>query len=163
MLLGALVIGIGVGLFLRFYSTHFAQLATIDAFNAAQVALNVERGVGLKTSVVYPMHAALGDAWSSRHDINTGPLYPLAMGMFFKARGAEDRSVAVFNGILMLLTAAFLYGLLKLVYDKSIAVWAVLAFFISMKAISQALAAGGATIGGLVVTAALYFGMLAVH
>lgn len=162
-ILGALVVGIGVGLFLRFYSTHFEQLATIDAVNAAQVALNVQRGAGLKTSVVYPLHDAIGDPAASRHDINAGPLYPFALGMFFKARGPEDRAVAVFNGILMLLTGAFLYGLLKLTYDKSIAVWAVLAFFISMEAVSQALGAGGATIGGLMVTAALYFGMLAVH
>ncbi len=161
-ILGALVTGIGVGLFVRFYSTHFEQLATTDAVNVAQVAANVRRGIGLKSSVTYPLHAALGMAEQSRNDIATGPLYPLTLGMFFKGRGVGDSAVALYNGILFLLTAAFLYGLIKLVYDKSIAVWTVLAYFISMAAISQALSAGGATIGALMVMAALYFGMLAV-
>ena len=62
-----------------------------------------------------------------------------------------------------MLTGAFLYALMKLAYDKSIAIWTVLAYFISMEAISQALGAGGATIGALMVTAALYFAMLAVN
>jgi len=161
-LLGALVAGIGVGLFVRFYGTHFEQLNTTDGVNAAQVARNVASGRGLKTNVVYPMHAALGDIGESRHDIAVGPLYAFSLGMFFKGRGAEDDAVALFNGLMLFATAGFLYALINLVYDKSIAIWAVLAYFISMKAISQALGAGGATIGGLMMTAALYFAMLAI-
>lgn len=162
-ILGALVTGLGVGVFLRFYSTHFQQLATTDAVNVAQVARNVQRGAGLKTSVVYPLHVGLGMKDRGRHDIAGGPLYPLTLGIFFKGRGVEDSAVALYNGILFLLTGAFLYGLMKLAYDKSIAIWTVLAYFVSMEAISQALSAGGATIGALMVTASLYFAMLALH
>ncbi len=160
-LLGALVAGFGVALVIRFYGTHFDRLRTLDGVNVAQVARNVERGRGLKTDVIYPMHAALGDANDSRHDIAAGPLYAFALGMFFKGRGAEDSSVALFNIILLFITAAFVYALINLVYDKTTAIWGVLAYFISMKAISQALGAGGATMGALAVTAALYFGLVA--
>ncbi len=161
-LLGALIAGVGIALFVRFYGTHFEQLPTTDGVHVAHVARNVAAGRGLKSDVIYPMHLALGKGDAVRHDIGTGPLYPAALGMFFKGRGAEDKSVALFNGILMLITAGFLYALIKLVYDKPIAVWSVLAYFVSMKVISQALSAGGATIGGLTITAALYFGLLAV-
>ena len=161
-LLGALIAGVGVGLFVRFYGTHFQQLSTTDGVNVAQVARNVASGVGLKTNVIYPMHLALGDAGESRHDIAVGPLYAFTLGMFFKGRGAEDDAVALFNGLMLFATAGFLYGLINLIYDKSIAIWAVLAYFISMEAISQAFGAGGATIGGLTLTAALYFAMLAI-
>ena len=82
-ILGALVAGIGVALFLRFYGTHFQQLATTDAINVAQVARNVQRGAGLKSSVVYPLHVGLGMKDQSRHDIAGGPLYPLTLGIFF--------------------------------------------------------------------------------
>lgn len=160
-LLGALVAGIGVGLFVRFYGTHFEHLNTTDGVNAAQVARNVATGRGLKTGVIYPMYAALGNIEDSRHDIAVGPLYALSLGMFFKGRGADDNAVALFNGMLLFATAAFLYGIIKLLYDRPIALWAVLAYFVSMKAISQALAAGGATIGGLAVTATLYFALVA--
>ncbi|MGD9498563.1 MAG: ArnT family glycosyltransferase [Armatimonadota bacterium] len=161
-LLGALIVGLGVALFLRFYSTHFTQLPSADAMHVAQVARSVAAGRGLKSAVICPMHFGLGEAEHVRHDIGVGPLYPAALGIFFQGRGAEDSAVALFNGILLLMTAAFLYGLIKLVYDKPIAIWAVLAYFVSMQAISQALTGGGASIGALVVTAALYFGMLAV-
>jgi len=127
-----------------------------------KVARNVRQGRGLKTDVIYPLHAAIGRPDAGRHDIAVGPLYPLALGMFFKGRGADDGAVALFNGILLFITAAFLYGVVKLAYDKSIAVWTILAYFVSMKAISQALGAGGATIGALGVTAALYFALMAV-
>jgi len=136
-----------MGLFVRFYSTHFAQLATTDAVNVAQVARNVCDGHGLKTNVIYPMHAALGVAQQTRHDIATGPLYPFTLGVFFRGRGVEHSAVALYNGILFLLTGAFLFGLIKLAYEKSIAVWTVLAFFISMAAISQALGTGGSGAG----------------
>ncbi len=161
-LLGAIIAGFGVAAFVRFYGTHFEQLATTDSINVAQVARNVQHGRGLKSNVVYPLHAAIGRPDASRHDIAVGPLYPLALGMFFKGRGAEDSAVALFNGILLFITAAFLYGLIKRAYDKPIAVWTTLAYFVSMKAISQALGAGGATIGALAVTAAMYFAFMAV-
>ena len=161
-LLGALVAGIGVGLFVRFYGTQFEYLSTTDGINAAQVARSVAQGRGLKTGVVYPLHMAIGEAGSSRHDIAVGPLYALGLGMFFKGRGAEDEAVALFNGLLLFGTAAFLYALINLVFDRAIALWAVLAYFVSMEAISQALGAGGGTMGGLMVTASLYFAMLAV-
>jgi len=161
-LLGAIIAGFGVAAFVRFYGTHFEHLVTNDSINVAQVARSVQRGRGLKSDVIYPLHTAIGKPGPGRHDIATGPLYPLALGMFFKGRGAEDSAVPLFNGILLFITAAFLYGLIKLAYDKSIAVWTTLAYFVSMEAISQALGAGGATIGTLTVTAALYFALMAV-
>ncbi len=161
-LLGTIIAAFGVAAFVRFYGTHFEHLATVDSMNVAQVARNVRAGRGFKTNVVYPLHTAIGRPDSSRHDIGVGPLYALGLSVFFKGRDPDDNGVALFNGILLFITAAFLYGLMKLAYGKSIAVWAVLAYFVSMKAISQALAGGGATIGALTVTAALYFALMAV-
>jgi len=161
-LLGAIIAGFGVAAFVRFYGTRFEHLVTVDSMNVAQVARNVRAGSGFKTNVVYPLHTAIGRPDSSRHDIGVGPLYALGLGMFFKGRDPDDNGVPLFNGILLFITAAFLYGLMKLAYGKSIAVWTVLAYFVSTKAVSQALAGGGATIGALTVTAALYFALMAV-
>jgi len=77
------------------------------------------------------------------------------LAFFFRARVAGDETVAMANGLLYLLSAWLLYGLLKLVYDKPTALIAVIAYLFSLEAIGQALTADGATLGALVMLASL--------
>ncbi len=152
---GLLVAALGIALFLHFYNARFTGLNNWEAIDAAQVGLNFAKGRGLKTSVVYPLALALRTPDTKRADIRQGPLYPLLLSLFFRAKIAGDETVAMANGLLHLLTAWLLYLLVKALYDKATALIATIAYLFSLEAIGQALTGNGVTLGALVVLASL--------
>lgn len=153
--LGLLVAALGIGLFLHFYNARFSGLNDSGAIDAAQTGLNFAKGRGLVTSVVYPLALALKHPDTERADIRQGPLYAMFLSLFFRAKVAGDETVAMANGLLHLLAAWLLYGLIKVLYDKPAALLAAIAYLFSLEAIGQALTGTGASLGALLLIASL--------
>ena len=148
--LGVVLAGVGTAAFLHLYSQRFGVLVSDDAVDCAQIGLHAVHYHKLATDVFYPLAMVSGDTHGA--DIRQGPLYPLILAGLFLARGVSDNTVALCNGFLHLLTAWALFALLKLLYDRRIAILGVLAYLISMEAVGQALTATPVTTAGLFIT-----------
>ncbi len=73
-----------------------------------------------------------------------------------RVRGAGDATVAMFNGLMFLLTGWVIYSICRLVWDRTVGLLSVVVFFISIDAIGQALTGAGASMGGLLFTMAIW-------
>ncbi len=156
--LGVLIALVGVGAFGRFYSARFSGLISTAAMEAADVAEQLRQGRGLSTKVVQPLGLAYakpnadGVVPVMRH----APLYPYLLSWLFRARGSGDGSVAMFNGIVFLLTAWMVYVITRKLWDKVTAIVVVLLYLVSIEAIGQALTGTGTALAALLLATAVW-------
>ncbi len=150
-----LLAGLGIALYLHVHNARFGGLNDWRAIDAAQVASNLARGRGLTTSVTYPLALRLQRPDTHGADIRQNPLYPMVLSAFIKLRGASDETVAMANGALFLLCALALYLLVSALYDGVTALFATLAYLLSMEALGQALTCAGTCLGALLLLIAL--------
>jgi hypothetical protein len=160
VLLGVVLLGIGVGLFFRFKTARFTNLASPDAIQSAQIAYNVHKHRSLTTSITYPLVLAGARPDVAGHDLGGPPAYPVALGLFFHLRGNSDDGVVMFNALCMFALAWVLYGIVCLAFDRNSALWSVLAYFGSVPIIGMALIANGVLLTALFFSLAIF---LALH
>jgi 4-amino-4-deoxy-L-arabinose transferase-like glycosyltransferase len=153
MALWILLALLGSAVFLHLHARRFGSLLDVEAVDNAQVGLNLLRHRKLVTDVIYPTALAHGD--TAGRDVRVGPLYPIVLAGMFAVRGASDNTVAMCNGMLHLLCAWALYLLMSQVGGKRVALFAVVAYLLSMEAVGQALTATPVTTAGLLVTLGL--------
>lgn len=160
ILLGVVLLSIGIGLFFRFKTARFTNLVSLPAVEAADVARNFRMHRVLVTSITYPLGLSGSRPDAKGYDIGRPPLYPLALAAFFKTRGISDDAVIMFNALCMFALAWVLYRIMLLAFDRSIAVWSVLAYFGGVQIIGMTLTADGimltALLFSLAVLAALH-------
>ncbi len=148
---GTLIALIGIGAFGRFYTARFNGLVTPEAMEVGDIAQNLRYHNSFSTRVVRPLalsHAtpdARGAVPATRHQ----PLYPLLLSVLFRVRGGGDASIAMFNGLMFLLTGWVVYAIARMLWDKIIALLSVAMYFISIDAISAALSGVGISLAAL--------------
>lgn len=158
--MGVVVLGIGTGLFFRFKTARFVNLVSLQAMDAGQIGYNLRMHRQLATRVTYPLALTGSHPDTRGSDIGCHPLYPFVLAAFFKTRGVSDDTVVMVNALFMFALAWVLYGIVLMAYDKSTAVWAVLAYFVSVQIIGMALTADGVLLPALLFSLAL---LLALH
>jgi len=156
--LGVLIALIGVGAFGRFYTARFNGLVSTTAMEIGDIAQQAREGHGMSTKVIRPLALAYGQPNQEgvMPEMLHAPLYPLLLSWLFKARGGGDASVAIFNGLMFLLTGWVLYAIARALWDKTVGLIVVIAYFVSIEAIGQALTATGASVVGLLITTAIW-------
>ena len=156
--LGVLVALIGIGSFGRFYTARFNGLVSTTAMELGDIAQQLRSGRGMSTHVIRPLALAYGqpDEEGVMPEMLHAPLYPYLLSWLFRARGAGDASVAIFNGLMFLLTGWVIFAIARLLWDKIVALLAVAVYFVSVEAIGHALTASGATLAGLLLTIAIW-------
>lgn len=163
LLLGVFVLGIGTGLFFRFKTARFVNLVSPQAMDAGQIAYNLRMYKTLATRVTYPLALTGSHPDTKGYDIGCHPLYPVVLAAFFKTRGVSDDTVVMVNALCMLALAWVLYGIVLMAYDKSAAVWSVLAYFVSVQIIGMALTADGVMLTALLFSLAVLLGLHALR
>jgi len=150
--LAALLAVIGIGSFSRFYASRFNYLENTVAIEQAEIARNLRSGDGFTTRIGYlpnlDMKAGEG-RWAST---NYHPLYSLLLSGFFRVRGSSDRGVALFNGLIHLLTGILVYLLATQLRGRRTGIFAVILYFVSIEAIATALSATGLTLTAFFLT-----------
>jgi len=156
--LGVLIALVGIGAFGRFYTARFNGLVSTNAMEIADIAQQLRAGHGMSTKVIRPLALAYGqpDEEGVMPETLHAPLYPLLLSWLFKVRGGGDASVAIFNGLMFLLTGWVIFAIARLLWDKVVGLLAVALYFVSVEAIGQALTASGATLAGLLITIAIW-------
>jgi len=156
--LGVLIALIGVGAFGRFYNARFNGLVSTTAMEIGDIAQQLRVGHGMSTKVIRPLALAYGQPNEEgvMPDMLHAPLYPYLLSLLFRVRGSGDASIALFNGLMFLLTGWLIYSICRLVWDRTVALLSVVVFFISVDAIGQALTGAGASLAGLLFTMAIW-------
>jgi len=156
--LGVLIALIGIGAFGRFYTARFNGLVSTTAMEVGDIAQQLRYGRGMSTRVIRPLALQYGtpDEEGTMPEMLHAPLYPYLLSLLFRARGGGDASVAMFNGLMFLLTGWVIYAIGRLLWDKIIALLAVAVYFVSVDAIGQALTAAGGSLAGLLFTIAIW-------
>lgn len=151
----AILAVVGFGLFGRFYFTRFTYLPTVSALEQGDIAKQLQAGKGFTTKIARP--ATLDKTAGERvwHDVTYNPVYPAMLSAFFRVRGAADRAVALFNGLVHLLTGLLVYLVTVRLRGRRTAILAVVLYYVSIEAMSAAL-------NGMGVTLAAFFIMLGV-
>ncbi len=155
---GVLIALLGIGTFGRFYTARFNGLVSTTAMEVGDIAQQLRSGRGLSTQVIRPLALAYGQPNEEgvMPEMLHAPLYPYLLSWLFRARGAGDASVAIFNGLMFLLTGWLIYAIARALWDKTVALLVVAVYFVSVEAIGQALSASGATLAGLLLTVAIW-------
>ncbi|MFP4249741.1 MAG: ArnT family glycosyltransferase [Armatimonadota bacterium] len=148
---GVLIAIIGVAAFGRFYTARFSGLVSTTAVEAAEVAHQLRYDHGMTTKVIHPLSLAYATPSGDNTVPQTrrAPLYPVMLSALFRVRGGGDASVAMFNGLMFLLTGWMVYVIGRMLWDRLIAILAVITYFISIAGIGAALSATGASLAGL--------------
>ncbi|MGC9320435.1 MAG: ArnT family glycosyltransferase, partial [Armatimonadota bacterium] len=156
--IGVLIALIGVGAFGRFYSARFNGLVSTQAMEVADIAQQLRFNRGFSTRVVRPLALsyATPDADGTVPETRHQPLYPLLVSLLFRVRGGGDASMAMFNGLMLLLTGWVIYAIGRMAWDKPVGLLATAIYFVSIDAIGQALTATSASLAGLLVTVAIW-------
>lgn len=156
--LGVLVALIGIVAFGQFYDARFNGLVSTTAMEIADIAQQARAGHGMSTKVIRPLALAHGQPNEEgvMPEMLHPPLYPYLLSWLFRARGGGDASVALFNGLMFLLTGWVVYAIARLLWDKVVALLAVAVYFVSVDALGQALTASGASLAGLLFTIAVW-------
>lgn len=155
---GILVALIGVGAFGRFYTARFNGLVTPTAMEVGVIAQQLRYNRGFSTRVLYPVALDYAQPDEQYTVPMTGhqPLYPLLLSLLFRVRGGGDASIAMFNGLMFLLTGWLVYAITRGLWDKPVAVLATITYFVSIETISTALKGTGASLAGLLVAIAVW-------
>ncbi len=155
---GVLVALIGIGTFGRFYTARFSGLVSTTAMEVGDIAQQLRSGRGMSTRVIRPLALAYGQPNEEgvMPEMLHAPLYPYLLSWLFRVRGGGDASVAIFNGLMFLLTGWVIFAIARLLWDKVVGLLAVALYFVSVEAIGQALTASGATLAGLLITIAIW-------
>ena len=156
--LGILIAIIGIAAFGRFYTARFNGLVSTTAVEAAEVAQQLRYGSGMTTRVIHPLalsYAHVSDK-GAIPQTRRAPLYPTMLSLLFRVRGGGDASVAMFNGLMFLLTGWGIYVIGRMLWDKLIAILAVIAYFISIASIGTALSGTGASLAGLLLVVSVW-------
>ena len=155
---GVLIALLGIGTFGRFYTARFNGLASTTAMEVGNIAQQLRFGQGMSTRVIRPLGLAYGhiSEYGTVPENRIAPLYPYVLSWLFRTRGAGDASVALFNGLMMLLTGWFVYVIARQLWDKTVGLVATALYFVSIETIGVALTASGATLTGLLLTAAIW-------
>ena len=156
--LGVLIALIGIGTFGRFYSARFNGLVSTTAMEIGDIAEQLRAGHGMSTKVIRPLALQYEspDAEGTIPEMLHAPLYPYLLSLLFRVRGGGDASVAMFNGLMFLVTGWVIYSICRLVWDRTVGLLSVVVFFISVDAIGQALTGAGASLAGLLFTVAIW-------
>lgn len=156
--LGVLIALVGVGAFGRFYTARFNGLVSTEAMEVADIAQQLRFNRGFSTKVVRPLALsyATPDAEGTVPDTRHQPLYPFLVSLLFRIRGGGDASMAMFNGLMFLLTGGVLYALSNRLWDRSIALLTVVLYFVSVEALGAALTAAGGSLTGLLLLTTLW-------
>jgi len=156
--LGVLIALLGIGMFGRFYTARFNGLVSTTAMEIGDIAQQLRSGRGMSTRVIRPLALAYGqpDEEGVMPETLHAPLYPLLLSWLFRARGGGDASVAIFNGLMFLLTGWVIFAIARGLWDKVIALLAVAVYFVNVDAIGQALTGVGASLAGLLFTVAIW-------
>lgn len=151
---GILIALVGIAAFGRFYTARFSGLVSTTAVEAAEVAQQLRFGNGMTTKVVHPLALSYGNPSRDKTIPQTrrAPLYPVMLSVLFRIRGGGDASVAMFNGMMFLLTGWGIYVIGRMLWDTLVARLAVVVYFISIASIAAALSGTGASLAGLFVT-----------
>ena len=155
---GVLIALIGIGAFGRFYTARFNGLASTTAMEVGDIAQQLRYGRGMSTQVIRPLALQYGtpDEEGTMPEMLHAPLYPYVLSLLFRVRGGGDATVAIFNGLIFLLTGWVVYAIGLLLWDKTVALLAVSVYFVSVDAIGQALTGAGASLAGLLFTVAVW-------
>jgi len=156
--LGVLIALVGIGAFGRFYSARFSGLVSTTAMEIGDIAQQLRAGHGMSTKVIRPLALQYEspDAEGTIPEMLHAPLYPYLLSLLFRVRGSGDASIAMFNGLMFLLTGWVIFAIARLLWDKVVGLLAVALYFVSVEAIGQALTASGATLAGLLITIAIW-------
>ena len=158
--LGVLVALVGIGAFGRFYTARFNGLIveSTRAMEIGDIGQQLRFGNGLATKVIRPLATAYSQPNQAgvMPELLHAPLYPYLLSMLFRARGAGDASVAVFNGLMYLFTGWVLYAITRRLWDKLVAVVVVVIYFLSVEALGFALSANGTSLGALLLAVAVW-------
>ncbi|MCK4325025.1 MAG: glycosyltransferase family 39 protein, partial [Armatimonadetes bacterium] len=156
--LAVLIALLGIGTFGRFYTARFNGLVSTTAMEIGDIAQQLRAGHGMSTKVIRPLALAYGQPNEEGVMPETlhAPLYPLLLSWLFKVRGGGDATIAMFNGLMFLLTGWVIFAIARLLWDKVVGLLAVALYFVSVEAIGQALTASGATLAGLLITIAIW-------
>lgn len=115
--------------FLLYYKVMFNGLWVPDALDYAQLGRHLHGGHGFITSVIRPLGLNNDITDLTRQpDLVHGPLYPSILALAFGVMGAKDAVVAWVAGLFYLLTIPLLYRLATRVFNRAVAMIAVLFF-----------------------------------
>ncbi|MGI5817393.1 MAG: ArnT family glycosyltransferase [Armatimonadota bacterium] len=156
--IGVLIALIGIGAFGRFYTARFSGLVSPQAMEIGDIAQQLRYHNSFSTRVVRPLvlSYATPDQYGTVPDTRHQPLYPALLSLLFRVRGGGDASVAMFNGLMFLLTGWVIFVIARMLWDKPIGLLAAALYFVSIDAIGHALTATGASLAGLLVTVAIW-------
>lgn len=157
--LAALLVVIGVGMFSRFYVARFTYLPTISAMEQGDIAEQLRAGHGFKTRIGRPLGLDKPAGKGLWEDVTYNPLYPIALAVFFKVRGAGDASVALFNGLVQFATGLLVYLIGVQLRGPRTGVFALLLYYCSIEAISTALDGTGLTLTAFLATLGLWLAL----
>ena len=154
--LGALLVVVSVGLFSRFYAAQFSYLEAPAALAQGDIAKRLHRGKGFITGIA-PLVALDKKAGTNLwQDATYNPVYPVALAIFFRLRGATDASMALFNGLVHLATALLVYLITIRLRGPRTAILAIVLYSLSTEAIRASLNATGITVAAFFVTAGIW-------
>ena len=89
------VIGVLVAIVLfacLFYKQTYIQVTDRDTCDIAQVARNIADGQGFTTRFIRPFNAGLLEADYVNNEVNHAPLFPYALSVLFRLKGAGDQT-----------------------------------------------------------------------
>ena len=157
--LGVLVALVGIGAFGRFYTARFNGLVSTRAMEIGDIAEQLRFGHGMTTRIIRPLALAYSQPNEAglMPELLHAPLYPYLLSWLFKVRTSSgDASVAIFNGLMYLFTGWVLFVISRALWDKTVGVLVVVLYFLSVESLGVALSAIGSTLGGLLLTIAVW-------
>lgn len=150
---------IGIAAFGQFYDARFSGLVSTTAMEIGDVARQLRYGEGFSTQVIRLPGLTYGQPNEEGvvPEMLHAPLYAYLLSWLFRLRGGGgDAAVALFNGLMFLLTGGVIYAIARLLWDRVVALLSVAVYFVSVDAIGLALTAAGASLAGLLLTIAIW-------
>jgi hypothetical protein len=124
-----------------YYRTTFVGLGYPDAMDLAQISRHLSKGHGFVTSLVRPFATAYwsGSMTNGMPDLTHAPLFPFTTAILFVAIGARDAIVGLSSAIWYLATIPIVYLLGINLFDRRVALLAVVLFLASESLLQCAL------------------------
>lgn len=118
-ILGTAVVFVLVGVVIfGFYKKSYIGLVRREAMDAAQIARNLSEGRGFATNFVRPFNVALAQLDEPVFpELNSAPLYPLAVSGLLRLRAPSDQVVVWTCLVLLYIGAIATYLLGRLLFD----------------------------------------------
>jgi hypothetical protein len=141
---------------LGWMAATFSGFNNAEALDFAQLARHLARGDGFVTSAIVPLSLAFVPRLEAHPSLHHPPLFPLWEALLFRLGGVRPAMAALASGSAWLLTLWFIYALAVRLFDRRVAVFAVVLFAVNLTALRFSVSGLPNLLTAALLTAALW-------